>query len=89
MKQLLFLILMCIGAISTHAQQKPQYYYTPKLDDFAHFGITYFHNVYSAYLVQHNGPNYSQVAKNFSIYYPRNFNSPPQGENNCVIPLDT
>ena len=42
MKQHLFIILMCLGAISTQAQQKPQYYFAPKLDDSEHFSITYF-----------------------------------------------
>ena len=79
MKQFLFLILMCLGVISTQAQQKPQYYFAPKLDDSAHFGITYNFNIYSAYFVQYNGSNYSQLYKSFSIYYPRNFNYPPKG----------
>jgi len=78
MKQLLFLILMCIGAISTHAQQKPQYYFAPKLDDSAHYGKTYFAT--DALIVQYNTNNINSIHKNIFIYEPRNFNYPPKGK---------
>ncbi|HQE13359.1 MAG TPA: T9SS type A sorting domain-containing protein [Flavipsychrobacter sp.] len=78
MKQFLFLILMCLGVISTQAQQKPQYYFAPKLDDSAHFGITYY-TVHGG-ISQHNTTSLSLIYKQLSIYEPRNFKYPPKGK---------
>jgi len=79
MKQLLFLILMCFLAIPNQAQQKPQYFYAPKLDDSAHFGITYSALGISV-IYQNTTTNLSLISKNLTIYEPRNFNYPPKGK---------
>ena len=74
MKQLLFLILICLGSVSTQAQQKPQCFYAPKFDDSAHYGKT------DALIVQNNTNNINNIHKYIFIYEPRNFNYPPKGK---------
>jgi hypothetical protein len=78
MKQLLFLIMLCIGAISTQAQQKPQYYFAPKLDDSAHLGITYFTLGPMFFQTTNTAP--TLINQYIAIYEPRNFNYPPKGK---------
>ena len=78
MKQFLFLILMCLGAISIHAQQKPQYYFAPKLDDSSHFGITY--KSLNPIINQNTTTSLSLISKYLTIYEPRNFNYPQKGK---------
>ena len=82
MKQLMILLLLCIGAYYTSfaqaTNQVPQYYYAPQFDD-----STLFSSQYSYY---GGGTSFGQIptqqlnTKIYSIYYPSNFKYPPKGK---------
>ena len=82
MKQLMILLLLCIGAYYTSfaqaTNQVPQYYYAPQFDD-----STLYSSQYSHY---GGGTSFGQIptqqlnTKIYSIYYPSNFKYPPKGK---------
>jgi len=79
MKQLMILLLLCLGsysaAVSQVTSQAPQYYYAPPFDDTA---LIFYGNGGVGFNQQYNlaGIDY----KVYNIYYPRNFKYPPKGK---------
>jgi len=81
MKQLMLLLLLCIGsnsaAVSQVTSQAPQYYYAPQFDDTT-LAIT--NNFSSVAFTQGFGISSMPSQKWVCIYYPRNFKYPPKGK---------
>jgi len=81
MKQLMILLLLCLGsysaAVSQVTSQAPQYYYAPQFDDTT-LAIT--NNFSSVAFTQGFGISSMPSQKWVCIYYPRNFKYPPKGK---------
>jgi hypothetical protein len=81
MKQLMLLLLLCLGsysaAVSQVTSQAPQYYYAPQYDDTS---LTIVSNLSPLVFSQGYGSSSLPSQKWVCIYYPRNFKYPPKGK---------
>jgi len=82
MKQLMLLLLLCIGAyyksFAQATNQVPQYYYAPQFDDSTLYSSQYSHYGGGLGFAQTNSSN--KNSKSYTIYYPNNFKYPPKGK---------